>query len=201
MAVDGFGGTVTDWESRWAEGDTPWDKGKPAPPLEEWLENNRVVGDVLVPGCGSGHDVRLLARDRETRPVGLDVSPTALRQAESVGTVGHERYVLGDFFDFPERLRGTFDWVVEHTCFCAIDPALREQYVESVCSALRPRGKLLAVFFINPDHDEEGPPFGVSDPELDALFLGRFERIESIQPTVAYEGREGREQLQVLQLR
>jgi len=190
---------MTDWEARWVDGDTPWDKGKAAPPLEEWLGRNRITGEVLVPGCGSGHDVRLLSRDPEARVVGLDVSPTALQAAGTFPAVGHERYIAGDLFALPNELRGAFDWVFEHTCFCAIDPSLRERYVESVHAALRPRGKLLAVFFINPDHGDDGPPFGVLPRDLDDLFLGRFERLQAFVPGVAYEGREGREQLQLLQ--
>ena len=29
----------TDWEQRYREEDTPWDKGKPAPGLVDWLSN------------------------------------------------------------------------------------------------------------------------------------------------------------------
>jgi hypothetical protein len=51
-----------DWEQRYETGDTPWEKGAPAPPLLEWLESRGSIrGDILVPGCGSGHDVRAIA--------------------------------------------------------------------------------------------------------------------------------------------
>jgi hypothetical protein len=55
-----------DWEERWRSKDTPWEKGYAAPPLTEYLEEGgeelRNARRVLVPGCGSGHDVRELAR-------------------------------------------------------------------------------------------------------------------------------------------
>src|SRR6476661_8739482 len=34
-----------------------------------------------------------------------------------------------DLFELDMRWRGAFDLVVEHTCFCAIDPARRAEYV------------------------------------------------------------------------
>ena len=64
---------------------------------------------------------------------------------------------------------GGFDWVWEHTCFCAISPSLRQAYARAVASALRPGGEFLAVFYLDPGYSspDEGPPFGVSKEELD----------------------------------
>ena len=52
-----------DWEKNYQEGNMPWDKGEGAPPLLEWLARNegRIKGEILAPGCGLGHDVRVLA--------------------------------------------------------------------------------------------------------------------------------------------
>ena len=50
----------TDWEKRYTEKDTPWDKGEPAPGLVDWLKSQNLDPDirVLVPGCGCGHDAQ-----------------------------------------------------------------------------------------------------------------------------------------------
>ena len=50
------------WDERFAAGFTPWDAGAPAPVLLRWLA---ALGPgqgrrVLVPGCGSGHEVAAL---------------------------------------------------------------------------------------------------------------------------------------------
>ena len=58
------------WEERYRAGQDGWDLGGPAPALAAWLEIGgrfaaAVAGRsarVLVPGCGRGHDARLLAR-------------------------------------------------------------------------------------------------------------------------------------------
>ena len=197
----------TDWESCYRAGETPWDKGAPAPPLLEWLAqpDHRFEGVVLVPGCGLGHDVRAIASTGQAREiVGLDISPAALALARQQPPAGGETYAEADLFNLPPAFRGRFDWVFEHTCFCAIDPARRADYVRAVAGALKPGGHLLAIFYLNPWSGGErpppggGPPFPASVAELDGLFAGHFESLETAVPTRTYPGREGRELLRVL---
>ena len=196
----------TDWENCYRTGDTPWDKGAPAPPLLEWLSqpNHQLNGDVLVPGCGFGYDVRALAANQDTQVCGLDFVASALAHARQFPPTGSETYVVADLFALPTELRGRFDWVFEHTCFCAIDPAQRADYVRAVAKALRPGGQLLAIFYLRPWSGGEppppggGPPFGSSVAELDGLFAERFDLLEEAVPKRAYAGREGRELRRVL---
>ena len=198
----------TDWESCYRDGETPWDKGASAPPLLAWLEAtpaHRLDGEVLVPGCGLGHDVRAIAADGHARAVcGLDFSPAALEQARRFPPVGRETYAEADLFGLPPEFRGRFDWVFEHTCFCAIDPARRPEYVRAVAQALRPGGGLLAIFYLDPWKEGEtpppggGPPFASTVAELDRLFAGSFELQEEWVPTRTYRGREGRELMRLL---
>jgi SAM-dependent methyltransferase len=189
----------TDWEANYQRNETPWDKGAPSPGLVDFLRNEPVRGRVLVPGCGLGHDVRALAATAD-EVVGLDIAPSAVKGARTFPAVGGESYELADLFALPPRLLGCFDWVWEHTCFCAIDPAMREAYVAAVAEALRPGGHLLAIFYLDPGHDHpgEGPPFGVSKAELDALFAPRFTLVREWLPENAYAGREVREWMRVL---
>jgi len=190
---------TTDWEAQYQKGETPWEKGAPSPGLVDYLAENRVAGRVLVPGCGFGHDVRVLAA-QGAEVVGLDIAPSAVEAANKIPAVSGERYELGNLFDLPAAMRGAFDWVWEHTCFCAIDPSLREAYVEAVHGALKPGGQLLAIFYLDPGNDSpsEGPPFEVSIAELNRLFLPRFELLREWLPARAYPGREGREWMRVL---
>jgi len=184
----------TDWESNYQKHDTPWDKGAPSPGLVDFLTADPVRGRVLVPGCGLGHDVRALAATAD-EVVGIDIAPSAVKAARTISSVGGESYELADLFALPPRLRGSFDWIWEHTCFCAIDREMRAAYVAAVAGALRPGGHLLAVFYLDPGHDDpnDGPPFGVSPAELDELFSPRFTLLREWLPQRAYPGREGRE--------
>ena len=194
-----------DWEQRYETGDTPWEKGAPAPPLLEWLKSGGAIrGDVLVPGCGSGNDVRAIAAASPgAKVIGLDIAPSALDRAQRFALAGNETYQLADLFDLPVELTGRFDWVFEHTCFCAIEPRRRLDYVRGVARALKPEGALLAIFFLNPWDPGEmpaegGPPFGVTPEELDRLFGAHFELVEELKPRQAYPGREGREIIRVM---
>jgi len=185
---------MIEWEKRWQDGDTGWDHGAPSPPLVEFLEKERVEGRVIVPGCGSGHDVRALAKGG-AEVVGLDLAPSALVKARRFAPVGRERYEEGNWLAPGPEEKDRYDWVVEHTCFCAIDPSEREAYIEAVDVALRPGGRFLGVFFLNPQ-SLHGPPFGVTEAALDGFF-SRFELLRKWSPTRAYPGREGREQVRL----
>ena len=137
------------------------------------------------------------------RVVGFDLSEDALTAARGFPPAGAEEYRAGDLFDLPADLRDAFDWVCEHTCFCAIDPARRADYVAAVARALRPGGRLLAIFYLDPWNAGEplppggGPPFGTTVAELDGLFGPTFALLEEHRPTRAYPGREERELLRV----
>jgi SAM-dependent methyltransferase len=135
--------------------------------------------------------------------LGIDIAPSAIAAAKAHPPVGNERYSVADLFALPAELLHTFDCVWEHTCFCAIDPAMRRDYAAAVAAALRPRGEFVGVFFLDPgqEHPEDGPPFGTSLAELDQLFLPFFELLEEWLPTRAYPGREGREWMRRFRLR
>jgi SAM-dependent methyltransferase len=194
-----------DWEQRYQIGDTPWEKGAAAPPLIEWLGSRGALhGKVFVPGCGTGHDVRAIAAASPTaRVVGLDIAVSAIAEARGCPSSGRETYHLGDIFDLPMELTNRFDWVFEHTCFCAIEPRRRPDYVNAITRALLPEGALLAIFFLNPWDPGEapegaGPPFAVTRQEIDTLFGSRFDLLEEWRPRTAYPGREGREIVRLL---
>ncbi len=190
----------TNWEEKYQQNDTPWNKGYPSPGLVEFLQNNPISGRVLVPGCGFGHDVRAIALTAD-QVIGIDLAPSAIKVAKTFSPKGCEDYSCADLFALPLDLCGSFTWVWEHTCFCAINPQRRPDYVQSVASALQPNGYLLAIFYLNPDNDQPDgePPFGTSQVELHQLFDSQFHLIREWTPNTNYPGREGRELMQLLQ--
>lgn len=181
----------TDWESRYQTGDMPWEKGEPSPGLVDFLaeQGSRPGEAVLVPGCGTGHDVRAWAK-AGYKPTGLDLAPSAVKLArERTLAAGlqaefHERDFLASDPAQP------YDWVFEHTLFCAINPDRREDYVRAVLRWLKPGGHFLAVHYIIPD--TEGPPFGTTEAEILERFGPHFELIKSWVPR-SYPNRTGLE--------
>ncbi|MGD7653033.1 MAG: methyltransferase domain-containing protein, partial [Verrucomicrobiales bacterium] len=188
-------------------GETPWDGGSGAPPLGELLERVEPGfwggGTVLVPGCGAGHDVRMLA-GVGLDVLGLDLSETAVKLVSGRERAGGERYEVGDFLAAGWSGGRSFSAIWEHTCYCAIDPDLRSRYARSAAEVLEPGGVLAGVFYLTPtkrEGEERQPPFAVTVEALEACFAPWFECVEGAVPERAYPGREGKEWLAVFRRR
>jgi SAM-dependent methyltransferase len=192
--------TVSDagfWEGLYARGQDRWELRGPSPVLDTHVARRPPPpGTVAVPGCGRGHDARFLAR-RGHRVVAFDFVPEIIREAralaarDGVDVAFEERDVFGLGAEYPAH----FDGVWEYTCFCAVDPARREEYVEVLARILKPGGWLLACFFPMdpPGRTAGGPPFPVKEAEVRALFADRFDLVDNYVPSASPEGRLGRE--------
>lgn len=181
----------TDWEARYQAGDMPWEKGEPSPGLVDFLAAHPELprGAVFVPGCGTGHDVRAWAKAGFTA-VGYDIAPSAIRLAQerTAGAGLSATFHRGDFLaDSPQQ---PFDWLFEHTLFCAIPPGRRDDYVRAALRWLKPGGDYLAVNYLIPD--EDGPPFGTTREELWARFSPHFRLLAEWVPR-SYPNRTGLE--------
>ncbi|MBL9129148.1 MAG: methyltransferase domain-containing protein [Verrucomicrobiales bacterium] len=181
-----------EWESRYRTGDTPWEKGEGSPGLADFLRDRPDLprGSVLVPGCGTGHDARIWARHGFV-PTGLDIAPSAIRLATERSTAEGlpGTFRAGDFLRDAPFAR--FDWIFEHTLFCAIQPADRSLYPEAVARWLRPGGHFLAVHYMLRSQ-EGGPPFGCTQEELIERFAPHFEWVGGWVPR-SYPNRFGLE--------
>jgi len=187
-----------DWDQRYETGDTPWDKGRAHPSLAEVIGiQEDFAGAILVPGCGRGWDVRDLAlRFPAAVVTGVDLSVMAIGSAAEVcKDLPNVRLKLADFLN-PESLSGPpADLIWEHTCFCALSPDRRAEYVASCARMLAPGGRLVGLFFLNMDDAGSGPPWNTPEDELQRLFERQFE-VETPQPVAAtFKGREGEERL------
>jgi SAM-dependent methyltransferase len=179
------------WETRYQSGDMPWEKGEPSPGLVDFIAQHPELerGSVLVPGCGTGHDARVWAKAGFS-VTGMDLAPSAMRLArEKTAAAGlTAQFQPGDFLrDEPHR---RFDWVFEHTLFCAIQIADRHLYVEAVRRWLSRNGNYVAVFYMIDEKD--GPPFGTKRDELIERFSPHFDLKKEWVPR-SYPNRTGLE--------
>ena len=173
------------WDQRYREGTDRWELGVPAPPLQVFLSGHAQAPSpparVLVPGCGRGHEAALLA-GLGFDVVGVDFSVEAIREARRIHGehAGRLRWLQADLLDASALASadlgpGSCDGVLEHTCYCAIDPGLRQAYRQSVARVLKPRGWLLGLFWCH--GRPGGPPYGSDAEQLLADFTAAgFER-------------------------
>lgn len=202
---------VAYWSERYRRGETGWDLGGETPVLRELLQQGgfpvpvRKTGRrarILVPGCGYGHDVVLLAR-HGYEVVAVDFAPEPLdwlmEQLQREGLTA--QLLCEDLFELPRRLKEPVDAVWEYTCYCAIAPQRRGEYFAVIERVLRAQGWLIGLFFpVSSEPSTDGPPFPVSRAEV--LALGQQQGLKLrrwLVPQSSHPARRGREELIVLQ--
>ncbi len=190
--------TAAFWDGLYASSQDGWELGEPAPALVQRLEAGLPLPSgarVAVLGAGRGHDARLLAR-RGYQVTGFDFAEAAVREARRLAKEEGVRVAFEqrDVFSLAADYGGAFDAVWEYTCFCAIDPARRGEYVDVLRDVLRPGGLLLGCFYPLRE-GTDGPPFPVSREGVEAALAPRFDLLESAPPAASPERRRGLEWL------
>jgi SAM-dependent methyltransferase len=156
------------WDERFRGGTTPWDAGGVPQTLRDWLERQPSGMRVLVPGCGSGYEVRRFA-ERGDAVLGIDFSDGAIENARRALGAFAGRVRKADFFALAES---PFDLVYERTFLCAMPRRLWPDWGRKIAEVVRPGGRLAGFFYLN--DNERGPPFGISFEQLHRLLDGAF---------------------------
>ncbi|MEO5344469.1 MAG: TPMT family class I SAM-dependent methyltransferase [Gammaproteobacteria bacterium SHHR-1] len=158
----------TQWEQRYRQGSTGWDQGGPSTALDHWLES-MPPGRVLVPGCGHGHEIGLLAQAGH-EVTAVDIAPTPLaRLRQALAESGLQAEVVqADLLHWEPA--GRFDFIYEQTCLCALAPEHWADYAQRLHRWLRPGGRLYALFMQT--GQEVGPPFHCDLGQMRRLFAG-----------------------------
>lgn len=155
-----------DWNAVYAEGDIPWDEGRPDQALVELVEAGTLcVGRTLEIGCGTGTNALWLA-SRGFDVLGIDVSPFAVERARAKlakATTGNCRFEVLDFLDRTPP-GGPFDLVFDRGCFHVFDDAeVRARFAARVASLLTSGGTWLSLI-----GSTEGMPRDVGPPRRSA---------------------------------
>ena len=177
------------WDSRYLAGETGWDMNQVSPPLKGYIDSleDRDL-KILIPGCGNAYEAAYLLEKGFRNVTLIDFSRVVTNSLKEKYE-GKEINILNeDYF----LHKGKYDLVLEQTFFCALDPSLREEYVEKCYRLLNESGKIAGVFF-NKSFTASEPPFIASDEEYTKLFqpLFRFLKFEpcknSVPPRRGYE--------------
>jgi len=160
--------TTTDWEGHYQSGKTGWDRGEISPALQEWLDKGTLKPcEILVPGCGHGHEVVELAR-RGFAVTAIDIAASPVlslrNQLEDQGLTA--RIIQADLLDWKPPKR--FEAIYEQTCICALEPQDWSVYEKKLQQWLTPKGTLFALFMQT--NKEGGPPYHCDVTEMGHLF-------------------------------
>jgi SAM-dependent methyltransferase len=186
----------TSWNEKYKAGDTPWDLSGPTPEFTRLLDEKKLPpkGKVLVPGGGRGHDAIQFAKRGYDVDL-VDWAPDAVQAA--LEAASREKAVVyaytRNFFDLSAvgYHQETYDILLEYTFFCAIPVEDRPRYVKAAAALLRKGGVLVGLFFPT-SSDKPGPPFLVSQTEIEKLFSPYFD-VKIEKPAASVKPREGRE--------
>lgn len=181
------------WLERWREGQTGFHQQKVTPLLQKYWPSLGLPSDsqVLVPLCGKSLDMLWLA-EQGHRVLGIELSSLAIDQffAENGLTPaihssplgqhfvdGRIEIVRGDIFALdPATLAGCLG-VYDRAALIALPLSMRERYVQHVYGQLSPQYRGLLLTLEYPQEEMDGPPFSVTDDEVQSLFAGHSDAI------------------------
>jgi SAM-dependent methyltransferase len=187
MAQDSSGSDF--WDTRYRGGVTPWDAAGVPPQLSMWLRTRQAAPRVLIPGCGSGYEVRAFAAHGHD-VLAIDFSDAALEAARRELGALSDRVLKADFFSFEAQC---FDVVYERAFLCALPRRLWAAWARRVGELVRPGGELAGFYYL--DDNPRGPPFGISEDELKRLLEPGFDLAERLpvppeQSLPVFQGKE-----------
>lgn len=162
--------SAADWQARYDTGKTGWDRGEASPMLAQWLRSGELRPcEILVPGCGRGHEVIALAEAgfKVTAIDFADSAVTALRAELERRSLSAD-VVQSDVLTFCRS--STFDAVYEQTCLCALHPSQWQTYQQLLACWLRKGGQLFAMFMQS--NSPDGPPYACEIDVMQDLFVG-----------------------------
>lgn len=140
------GTAAADWEAIYQADDAGWDLGEASPALVHLLsraELHKPGARILVPGCGTGHDVVALAA-AGYEAIGMDFAPSAVVAAQQRGD--HFNIIQADALAEDNGIADhDLDLIFEHTFFCALQPPQRTAYAQSFARMLKTNGEVWAL--------------------------------------------------------
>ena len=169
------GPDVPFWQRLFEQDTTPWDRGVPSPQLRTWLESATLQPcRILVPGCGRGHEVLLLAASGFD-VTAVDYAPAAVEHVKGrlLEAGLRARVFAADVRDWTPDT--AFDAVYEQTCLCALHPDDWTAYAAQLHRWLVPDGQLYALFMqaLKTGAAEgliQGPPYHCDIHAMRAVF-------------------------------
>ena len=181
---------MTDWLARWQDNKIGWHVDVVNQSLVDYLELLELEpGDnVFVPLCGKSIDLIYLS-EMGYSVIGVELSPVGVVQffvdnnlqyvvseVDGFSLYQSERIKIycGDYFNLNAGHLLSVSAVFDRASLIALDLDLREKYTVHLTAIIPFDARILLLTLIYPQHQMSGPPFSVSDSEVESLFSSAF---------------------------
>jgi SAM-dependent methyltransferase len=184
------------WEGIYLEDDAGWDLGE-ATPIFDSMADSISPGKVCIIGCGRGYDAIMFAQ-KGFEVTAIDFAPSAINAVKDLARKAKlaVNTIENDIFTLAPVYANTYDFIIEQTCFCAINPARRSEYETVVNQLLKPGGKLIGLWFpLDKLIEDGGPPWGTTVEEVKSIFKDGWKIEKEEFPDLSIGPRKGREKL------
>jgi len=154
-------------------------------------------GKVCFIGCGRGYDAIMFAQ-KGFEVTAIDFAPSAINAVKDLARKAKlaVNTIENDIFTLAPEYANTYDFIIEQTCFCAINPARRSEYETVVNQLLKPGGLLIGLWFpLDKSKGDGGPPWGTTIEEVKSIFKDGWKIEKEDFPDLSIGPRKGREKL------
>ncbi len=190
------------WEDIYKKYDIGWDLGGPTPYFSN-IATKLEPGKLVILGCGRGHDAIIFAK-LNFEVTAVDFAPSAITYLKNLCEQEKVKVniIQSDIFSLKNSFNNYFDYIIEQTCFCAINPGRRGEYEGLAHRILNSTGSLIGLWYpINKAIKDGGPPWGVSISSLKDIFEKRWIIKEECYSEFSVEKRKQREKLIIFKRR
>ncbi|MGE4594772.1 MAG: thiopurine S-methyltransferase [Gammaproteobacteria bacterium] len=181
---------MMDWLARWQNNKIGWHTDSVNRSLVDYLELLELTprDSVFVPLCGKSVDMIYLS-EMGYSVVGVELSPVAVehffvdndlqysvREIDGFVLYQSERIKIycGDYFNLDTKHLSNVSAVYDRASLIALDIDLREKYAQHLTAIIPRDARILLLTLIYPQHQMSGPPFSVSNSEVESLFSSAF---------------------------
>ena len=190
---------ISFWKERWDKGEIGFHQehinpylgyfyGEKGPAIE-----SRSQLRVFVPLCGKSRDLWWLMNNGYAT-VGVECSELAVEdffreqqieyKRSELGSHAHYaadnlEILMGDFFAISRKEVGKITDIFDRASLVALPEAMRRDYVEKITELQDPGTRTLLITLTYPQGDMNGPPFSITEEEVEDLYGEQF-RIDKL---------------------
>ncbi len=161
------------WNDIYKKNEAMWDTGSTTPAFVNYFKSVKSSKKIIVPGSGNGYDCLYLSNLNHS-VYAVDFAEEPIDNMNS-NNKSNLNVIFEDYFNLDLKYNNTFDYFLEYTFYCAIDPSRRYEYIKKAYDLLKPEGVFVGFLLpVNKPLDSDGPPFGVPLEDTKKIFSEFF---------------------------